>query len=35
MFTLFGVVGIVVAVILVYYILMASLKDKKGIFAES
>jgi len=35
MFTLLGVVGTVTAIVVIYYILMASIKDKKGIFVET
>jgi len=35
LFTLIGIIGIIVAIIVVYHILMASIRDKKGIFVET
>ena len=35
LFTLAGILGMGAAIILVYHILMASIKDKKGIFVET
>ena len=35
MFTAAGIIGIGTAIIVVYHILMASIKDKKGIFVPT
>ena len=35
MFTAAGILGIFVAIFVVYHILMASIKDKKGIFVKT
>lgn len=35
LFTLAGILGIGVVIVVVYHILMASIKDKKGIFVKT